>query len=168
MLAGIHCPKVVEIKENPGRPAHSVPTGLTPPHPWVRYFHWINVTCKYGSRTRRTSHILLVDSKGIRFNPKAHMPVPRSSNGETTHSRGNVECGCATLAKRRTEGPRRRAARPKKVASEESTQGTDVQEQSGVVHGRSVARWHTPRPADLGRAARPRLAASRLPALRGS
>ena len=27
MLAGIHCPKMVEIREDSGRPAYSVPTG---------------------------------------------------------------------------------------------------------------------------------------------
>ena len=26
-------------------PGHSVPTGLTPPHTWVQYFYWSNVTC---------------------------------------------------------------------------------------------------------------------------
>ena len=40
-----HCPKTVEIRGNPGCPAHSVPTGLTPPHTWVQYFHWSNMTC---------------------------------------------------------------------------------------------------------------------------
>ena len=45
VLEGIHCPMIVEIRENPGRPAHSLPTGLTPPHTWVQYFHWSNVTC---------------------------------------------------------------------------------------------------------------------------
>ncbi|XP_039824722.1 uncharacterized protein LOC120686574 [Panicum virgatum] len=33
---GIHCPKMVEIRENPCRPAHFVLTGLTPPHTWVQ------------------------------------------------------------------------------------------------------------------------------------
>jgi len=42
------------------------------------------------------------------------------------------------------------AARPKESASEEYTQRTDVQEGSEAVHGRSVARWHNPRPAALG------------------
>jgi hypothetical protein len=60
------------------------------------------------------------------------------------------------------------AAQPKKEASKETNQGTDVQEQSGAVHGRSVARWHTPRPAVLGRAARPHVAKTRLPASRES
>ena len=60
------------------------------------------------------------------------------------------------------------AARPQIPASEEDTQRTDFQEGSGAVHGRSVARWHIPRPAGLGWAARPHLAASRLPASRGS
>ena len=60
------------------------------------------------------------------------------------------------------------AAQPKKEASEETTQGTDVQEQSGAVHGWSVAKWHTPKSAGLGRAARPNFAETRLPASRGS
>ena len=98
----------------------------------------------------RISHILSVDPEGTRFKPKTHMPVPRTSNGETTHSRSNVECCCATSAKRRAEGLRRQAARPKMEASEETTQRTDVQKRSGAVHGRSVARWYTPRPTGLG------------------
>jgi len=60
------------------------------------------------------------------------------------------------------------ATRPKTEVSEETTQRTDVQKRSGAVHRKSVARWHTPRPASLGRAARPHLAASRLPASRVS
>ena len=61
------------------------------------------------------------------------------------------------------------AVRPPKIeASEETTQRTDVQGRSRAVHRMSVARWHTPRSAGLGRAARPHLAASRLPASRGS
>ena len=60
------------------------------------------------------------------------------------------------------------AARPKTASSEETTERTDVQGRSGAVHKRSVARWHTPMPAGLGRAARPHLAASQLQALRGS
>ena len=59
-------------------------------------------------------------------------------------------------------------ARPQILASEEDTQRTDVQEGSGAVHRRSVARWHTPRPAGLGWATRPHLAASRLLTSRGS
>ena len=59
-------------------------------------------------------------------------------------------------------------ARPKIEVSEETTQRTDVQKRSGAVHRRSVARWHTPRPAGLGRAARPHLAETRLPVSRGS
>ena len=52
--------------------------------------------------------------------------------------------------------------------SEEDTRSTDVQVGSEAIHRGSVARWHNPRPAGLGWAAWPHLAASRLPALRGS
>ena len=174
MLAGIHCPKMVEIRENPGRPTHSVPTGLTPPHTWVQYFHWSNVTCSQGSRTWQTFHILSVDPEGTWFNSKTHMSVPSSSNGKPPIPEAKWS---AVVQRRRSGGPRGsggrppslpQAPRPKTAASKETTQRTDVQGRSGAVHRRSVARWHTPRPAGLGRAARPHLAASRLPTLCGS
>ena len=60
------------------------------------------------------------------------------------------------------------AAQPKIPAPEEDTRRTDVQEGSEAMHKRSVARWHNPRLAGLGWAARPHLAASQLLASRGS
>ena len=47
-----------------------------------------------------------------------------------------------------------RAARPKIPASEENTRRTDIQGGSETIHRRSMARWHNPRPAGLGWAAR--------------
>ena len=61
-----------------------------------------------------------------------------------------------------------RAARPNIPVSGENTRSTDVQEGSEAIHRRSVARWDNPRPASLGWAARPHLAASRLPTSHGS
>ncbi|XP_039832582.1 uncharacterized protein LOC120693238 [Panicum virgatum] len=41
---GIHCPKMVEIRENPGLPVFRADS-LRPPHTRVQYFYWSIVTC---------------------------------------------------------------------------------------------------------------------------
>jgi len=129
----------------------------------------------------------------IRFQNKANISYPIGWTRKAQGSTQRPTCQCqdrqmgkppipeamwsVDLQRRRNGGLRGsggrppglpRAARPKESASEEYTRRTNVQEGSEAIHRRSVARWHNPRPAGLGWAARPHHAASRLLASCGS
>ena len=91
MFAGIQGPKMVKIRENPDRPAHSVPTGHTSTYmgPIISLEQ-----CDMSIRFQNKVNFSYPVGGPGRHKDQTKDPHARAQNvkWKTTHPRGNVEC----------------------------------------------------------------------------